>query len=189
MLVRSLVGGFTLPLPPRWKLPLTSHIVLDIFVRVRVCCVPCVAMVCALRVACPKRFENRIKFSKNWWDFQIVLGISFRCFSWSSLGTNHTTRNTQTITTHGTQHTRTRTKISNTIWDVRGSFHRGLPLTSGANPSCLPQGQHQGALASRDVTRRHETPREVETKRDDTLREAPDASRRLQDAFETWFSR
>ena len=35
---------------PRWKLPLTSHIVWDIFIRVRVCCVPCVVMVCVLRV-------------------------------------------------------------------------------------------------------------------------------------------
>ena len=39
-----------------------------------------------------------------------------------------------------------------------------LPLTSGANPSCLPQGRHQGALASRDATTRHAMPRDVETK-------------------------
>ena len=67
----------------------------------------------ALRGA-PRRYFYT-NFSKIKCGFQIDLGISFRCFSRSSLGTNHTTRNTQTITTHGTQHTRTRTKISQMI--------------------------------------------------------------------------
>ena len=54
--------GFTLPLPPRWKLPLTSRTVWDVCVCVRSSAsVSCAACPCVLNVVC-------CMFCSRWWS-------------------------------------------------------------------------------------------------------------------------
>ena len=82
-------------------------------------------------------------------------------------------------------HTCTMQPTSQTIRDVGGSFHRGLPLTWRVNPSDPTQGGPRlpkSPETPRDATRRHETMRRDATRRNETPQ---DVSRRLQDASET----
>ena len=52
-------GGFTPLRTPRWKLPLTSHVVWDIFIRVRVLCAMCRYGLCvACCMVCSKRWSQ-----------------------------------------------------------------------------------------------------------------------------------
>ena len=77
----------------------------------------------------------------------------------------HTTFKTQGHAAHDTlADKRTQTHTSQTVRDVRGSFHRGLPLTSGANPSCLDPGT---TPVCPDLPRRHEMPRDATRSRDE----------------------
>ena len=68
---------------------------------------------------------------------------------------------------------------SQTIRDVGGSFHRGLPLTCGANPFRPVQDGALRPATPRDAKRRHETSRDA-MRRHETPR---DASRRLRDVI------
>ena len=101
----------------------------------------------------------------------------------------HTTFKTQRHAAHDTlADERTQTHTSQTVRDVRGSFHRGLPLTWRVNPSDPTQGGPRLPKTPRDASRRHKTPRDDATRRNETRRDATRRHETPRDVSETRFS-